>query len=283
MAAVGRSCATRGVTWRPSTFGIVLGTGLSSRSRTASMMRRHRTRMPGPSRASAKPGVSGHAGQLVTVGEHGTGAPSPCMQRPRSLLRDRPTRRPCAVPLETLAGLGCTKVLVLTNSAGSMHSRLVPGQHGGDHRPYQFLTGVNPLIGVLGRRPFRVRSPRSYDRRLRDAAAPVCECRRRGREPARRRVHVVFRAVVRDARRRSRSPSMFGADLVGMSTVPEAILARWLGMRVAALSVDDQFRDRDRRGAIPATRKPSRSALSGSVALRRILRAYARNPDLTAA
>ena len=57
---------------------------------------------------------------------------------------------------------------------------------------------------------------------------------------------------------------LLGADLVGMSTVPEVILARRLGLRVAALSVITNFAT-GISGGNPTHAETKNVALSGSV------------------
>lgn len=139
------------------------------------------------------------------------------------------------LPLETLAALGVENLL-LSNAAGSLHEDMPPGSVMliTDHINY---SGMNPLIGETSDRRFTGMS-RAYDRELADAmrraAADLDIILAEG-------TYMWFSGPSFETPAEIRMARILGADAVGMSTVPEVILARFLGMKVAAASVITNF------------------------------------------
>ena len=70
-----------------------------------------------------------------------------------------------------------------------------------------------------------------------------------------------------------RMARMLGADAVGMSIVPEVILARRLGLRVAAIAMLTNF-GADFQGGDPSHAQTRDAAQIGALALRRLFRAF---------
>ena len=141
---------------------------------------------------------------------------------------------PVALPVYVMKQLGVPSVL-LTNAGGGIAATWKPGNLTiiNDHVN---AMGVNPLVGPAD--PFW--GPRFpdmsaiYDPRLRRA---LVLAGRRNRIPMR---HGVYAAVSGPAYETPAEIAVLrkaGADAVGMSTVPEAILAHAAGMRVAGLSL----------------------------------------------
>jgi purine-nucleoside phosphorylase len=172
-------------------------------------------------------GVSGHRGELVL----GTIA-----QRHVAILSGRvhayETGDAAAMraPLETLALIGC-HTLLLTNAAGSLSEAMRPGSLMiiTDHIN---LAGRNPLLGEEGDARF-VDLSAAYDPALREAL------RRAGERlglTLREGVYLWLLGPSFETPAEIRMARMLGADAVGMSTVPEVIIARRLGLRVAAVS-----------------------------------------------
>ena len=127
------------------------------------------------------------------------------------------------------------KTLILTNAAGGINTAFAQGALMviDDHIN---LMGGNPLIGANDER-FGPRFPdmtEVYSPRLRALAD---EAARGGRRAAGAR-RLRRRCTVRATRRRPRSAFLrtIGADAVGMSTVPEAIAARHMGIEVLGIS-----------------------------------------------
>jgi purine-nucleoside phosphorylase len=124
---------------------------------------------------------------------------------------------------------GC-KVVVLTNAAGAVDPELEVGAPCliSDHLN---LTGRNPLTGPHdGKGPRFLDLTEVYDRELRAAARGVDQDLREG-------VYAGLLGPTYETPAEVRMLQKLGADLVGMSTVHEAIAARYLGARVIGLSV----------------------------------------------
>jgi hypothetical protein len=127
------------------------------------------------------------------------------------------------------------KVLILTNAAGGINPALTPGDADGDGRSHQPARAATRSSGP-NEDAFGARFPdmsEVYSKRLRGIADDVA--RRQGIAIG----HGVYvraaRSELRDARRDPRFRAI-GADAVGMSTVPEAIVARHMGVEVLGIS-----------------------------------------------
>jgi purine-nucleoside phosphorylase len=134
------------------------------------------------------------------------------------------------LPLEVLKALGA-EALILTNAAGSMHPDIDPGDLMllSDHINF---SGLNPLIGEPTDARF-VPMTEAYDPDMRaglKAAAGAEDV------PLPEGVYAWYSGPSFETPAEIRAIRTLGADAVGMSTVPEVILARFLGLRVAAIS-----------------------------------------------
>jgi purine-nucleoside phosphorylase len=132
--------------------------------------------------------------------------------------------------LETLRALGA-KRLILTNAAGSMRPDIPPGDLMllSDHINYN---GLNPLIGEKTDARF-VPMTDAHSPAMR--AALQAAAKDEGL-PLKEGVYAWYSGPSFETPAEIRMLKGLGADAVGMSTVPEVILARFLGLEVAAIS-----------------------------------------------
>ena len=76
----------------------------------------------------------------------------------------------------------------------------------------------------------------------------------------------------------ARLACQLGADVIGMSIVPETIIARSLGLRVAALAIITNFAA-GFSGGNPNSEEIKRAALSGTIGLKRLIRYFIKTKD----
>jgi len=172
----------------------------------------------------------GHAGKLV-IGK--VGAISVAGMQGRVHLYEGYSAREVVFPIRVFARMG-VKAVILTNAAGGIKREFVQGRLVviSDHINLQ---GVNPLTGPNDER-FGLRfhdMTAAYDRRFREMA--VGEGNRIGIGM----YEGVYAAVLGPSYETPgeiRYLRAIGADLVGMSTVPEVIAARHSGIRVLGIS-----------------------------------------------
>ena len=136
--------------------------------------------------------------------------------------------------MRVLGRLGVPRV-ILTNAAGGINTRFAQGALMliDDHIN---LMGTNPLVGPNDER-FGARFPdmsEIYSKRLREHATAAAGRRRRAARARRLYRGARARATKRPAE--IRAFRVWGADAVGMSTAPEAIVARHMGMEVLGIS-----------------------------------------------
>ena len=135
------------------------------------------------------------------------------------------------VALRTLQALGCN-VLVQTNAAGSLDPTLPPGSlmlvadhiNFAQRSPLLDERGANRFVGLAD----------AYDPALRRRALALAASLG---IPLREGVYLWCLGPQFETPAEIRAFRLLGADAVGMSTVPETIIARYAGMRVLALSL----------------------------------------------
>lgn len=177
-------------------------------------------------------GVTGHAGELVAGNLSGTPV---LMMSGRSHYYEKGDASIMRTPLEILTGLGIEK-LIATNAAGSLREDLPPGSVMmiTDHINF---SGSHPLIGEESDARF-VGMSNAYDEAICDA---IREAAKAEGITIGEGVYMWFSGPSFETPAEIRMARTMGADAVGMSTVPEVILARFLGLRVAACSVVTNF------------------------------------------
>ena len=210
---------------RTPRIALVLGSGLGGLAgEVEDAVRIPYADLPGFPRS----GVSGHAGEVVA----GSFASRPVlMLAGRAHYYEHGNAAAMRPVLEALAGIGIDR-LILTNAAGSLDAEMQPGSVMliTDHINF---SGSNPLFGEPTDRRF-VGLTEAYDAALRAALEKAAAATG---TPLFKGVYMWFSGPSFETPAEIRMARAFGANAVGMSTVPEVILARFLGLRVAACSV----------------------------------------------
>jgi purine-nucleoside phosphorylase len=208
-------------------IGLVLGSGLGDfADEFASSTKIHYTKIPHFPRST----VMGHAGQLV-IGN--VGNISVAAMQGRVHLYEGYSVKQVVFPIRVFARMGI-KAVILTNAAGGINRNY---SEGGlvVIRDHINLLGVNPLTGANDDR-FGIRFPDmsyAYDREFHRF---VTEEGKNLGLTIHQGVYVAVPGPSYESPAEIYSFRVMGADLVGMSTVPEVIAARHSGIRVLGVS-----------------------------------------------
>ncbi len=213
------------------TVGLILGSGLNALADQVM----HADRIP----YLDIPGfpistVEGHAGELV-IGE--LGGKTVMVMRGRAHYYEGYSMQRITLPVRVMRELGVHS-LIVTNAAGGVNAAYRPGDLMllVDHINLVGMAGLNPLRGPnddsLG--PRFPDMSQAYDPHLRDLA---CQVAREQNIVLHQGVYIMLAGPSFETPADVRFIRMIGADAVGMSTVPEVIVARHGGMRVLGLSM----------------------------------------------
>lgn len=173
--------------------------------------------------------VPGHAGQFVYG--HLDGRRVICMQG-RFHYYEGYSMQQLTLPIRMMARLG-VQTLFLTNAAGGINPTYLPGEFMLIHDHINFL-GTNPLIGAPVDGALRFPDMTEvYDKNLRSKIRDFAKVEGLALQEG---IYLATTGPSFETPAEIRAFSTIGADAVGMSTVPEAIVARQLGIRVVGIS-----------------------------------------------
>ncbi len=199
-------------------IGVVLGSGLGG---FASKVRG--VAVPFGSIAGfPKAGVAGHAG-LLTISK------TLAVMAGRIHYYEGRSLDDVVLPVFLLHRLG-VRTIIMTNAAGGINRDFTPGE----------LVLISDHVNLMGANPLRGANPElgprfpdmsdAYDPGLRTLARSVSD------RPLHEGVYAAFAGPSYETPAEIRMCAAIGVDMVGMSTVPEVIAARYLGMKVLGIS-----------------------------------------------
>lgn len=177
--------------------------------------------------------VAGHAGRLV-IGE--LGGVTVCVMQGRFHAYEGYSLQQTTFPVRVMQRMG-VRTVILTNAAGGVNPDFAVGDLMliEDHINFAGMAGFNPLVGP-NLDEFGPRFPamnRTYTRRLLEVATEVGKA---SMLPVRRGVYTFLSGPTFESPAEIRMLRVLGTDAVGMSTVPEAIVAHHAGMEVLGVS-----------------------------------------------
>ncbi len=177
--------------------------------------------------------VAGHVGRLVLGGLAGADV---CVMQGRFHFYEGYSLQQVTLPIRVMQRMGI-QTLILTNAAGGINRDFQVGDIMliNDHINFLGMAGHNPLRGpnVNAFGPRFPAANRTYTLELRNLAVQVAA--ERGIQ-LRHGVYVVLAGPNFETPAEIRFLRMMGGDAVGMSTVPEALVAHHAGMKVLAYS-----------------------------------------------
>lgn len=207
----------------PVAVGLILGSGLGHLADTVDGVAIPYGDLPGFPHA----GVSGHNPNLVIGDLEGVRV---AVFGGRAHYYENGKSDVMRLPLEVLRELGASAVIA-TNAAGSMDPDMPTGSIMclSDHINF---SGLNPLIGEQTDARF-VPMKDAYDPAMRAGLRAAADAENVEMPDG---VYAWYSGPSFETPAEIKAIRMLGADAVGMSTVPEVILARFLGLRAAAIS-----------------------------------------------
>ncbi|HZL13299.1 MAG TPA: purine-nucleoside phosphorylase [Verrucomicrobiae bacterium] len=212
-----------------STLAIVLGSGFHHALTELHVARKiSYAKIPG----FPKPTVSGHAGELY-FGH--LGKTPVIVLSGRAHFYEGHSMERVTFAVRALAAFGIRNLL-LTNAAGGINKEFRPGDFMVLTDHINFM-GANPLRPLRGGHhenlPRFVDLTETYDKNLREL---LFKAGKISKLKLQRGVYLAVSGPSYETPAEVRAFATLGADAVGMSTVPEAIVARQCGLRVAGIS-----------------------------------------------
>ena len=209
------------------TIGLVLGSGLGDYADTLE----DAVRIPYAEIPDFPvPTIAGHAGALVFGKKCGREV---VVMQGRIHYYEGLPQQEITLPIRVLAALG-VKTLVLTNACGGVNLNYVPGDLMliSDHINF---SGANPLIGK-NLDAFGPRFPDMSDLYTASLRKAIKEKTQEAGIPLQEGVYAMYSGPNYETPAEIRMFRTLGADAVGMSTVPEALVAGHCGLQVVGVS-----------------------------------------------
>ncbi|MFA6316538.1 MAG: purine-nucleoside phosphorylase [Elusimicrobiota bacterium] len=174
--------------------------------------------------------VAGHEGKLIFGKAHGI--PMVVMQG-RFHYYEGHSMETIALPIRVMEYLGL-KCLIITSAVGSVNRGVKPGD----------FVVLKDHINLMGRNPLRAFHEEefgemfpdltdAYDPKIRKLILSLC---RKHKAPAHEGVYMAVGGPSYETPAEIKAFGLLGADVVGMSVVPEVIVARQMGVRVSVLT-----------------------------------------------
>jgi purine-nucleoside phosphorylase len=216
---------SRAPSFKPE-IGIILGSGLSKAvPPLAAMETIPYSQIPGFPRTT----VSGHEGKLI-LGQYNRR--SVAVMQGRFHYYEGHSMESIALPIRMLEYLGL-KTLLITSAVGSLRPQIHPGH----------FVAISDHMNFMGRNPLRAFHEEefgemfpdlseAYDPKLRKISMAIC---RKHKVQVHEGVYVASGGPSYETPAEIRAYRMLGGDVVGMSVVPEVVVARQMGIRVSAL------------------------------------------------